>query len=104
MPLQNHSQAIKFIKVNLLYVNYRQVHFGLSSTRTINCDAENDASGINSMNKFYKLFFRPGLKNPYDGDEDIVYTARNGSRYRWENDLMKPNVQVAQVKNKLLCG
>ena len=80
--LQNHSQAIKFIKSKLALCELSTSStLELSSTRTINCDTENDASGINSMNEaFINYFLDQGWKNPYGGDEDVVYTARNGSK------------------------
>ena len=53
----------------------------LSPTRSINCNTENDASGINALNEvFINYFLDQGWKNPYGGDEDVVYTARNGSK------------------------
>ena len=63
-------------------MNYRQATlWSLAQQELINCDAENDASGINSMNEvFINYFLDQGWKNPYGGDEDVVYTARNGSK------------------------
>ena len=56
--LQNHSQAIKFIKSKLALCELSTSStLELSSTRTINCDAENDASGINSMNEVFINYF-----------------------------------------------
>ena len=52
----------------------------LSSTRSINCGITNNAGGINSINEiFINHFLDLGWKNPYGGDENVVYTARNGT-------------------------
>ena len=80
--LQNHSQAIKFIKSKLALCELSTSGtLDLSSTRSINCNTENDASGINALNEvFINYFLDQGWKNPYGSDEDVVYTARNGSK------------------------
>ena len=52
----------------------------LSSSKSIDCNIENDASGINSLNDiFISHFLEQGWKNPYGDDEDVVYTAKNGT-------------------------
>ena len=79
--LQNHSQAIKFINNTLKLCEVSPgdtIH--LSSTRSINCGITNNAGGINSINEiFINHFLDLGWKNPYGGDENVVYTARNGT-------------------------
>ncbi len=79
--LQNHKQAIKFIQSKLTMC---EVDGGgtvaLSSSTSIDCHIENDASGINSLNDiFISHFLEQGWKNPYGDDEDVVYTAKNGT-------------------------
>ena len=79
--LQNHSQAIKFINntLKLCEVSPNDT-IQLSSTRSINCGITNNAGGINSINEiFINHFLDLGWKNPYGGDENVVYTARNGT-------------------------
>ena len=79
--LQNHSQAIKFINntFKLCEVSPGDT-IQLSSTRSINCGITNNAGGINSINEiFINHFLDLGWKNPYGGDENVVYTARNGT-------------------------
>ena len=79
--LQNHSQAIKFIKSKLALCELStSSSLELSPTISINCDVENDAGGINTINDaFINYFLDQGWKNPYGTDDDVVYTARNGS-------------------------
>ena len=79
--LQNHSQAIKFIKNTLMLCDVSPGDtIQLSSTRSINCGITNNAGGINSINEiFINHFLDLGWKNPYGGDENVVYTARNGT-------------------------
>ena len=79
--LQNHSQAIKFINNTLKLCDVSPDNtIQLSSTRSINCGITNNAGGINSINEiFINHFLDLGWKNPYGGDENVVYTARNGT-------------------------
>ena len=79
--LQNHSQAIKFINNTLKLCEVSPSDtIQLSSTRSINCGITNNAGGINSINEiFINHFLDLGWKNPYGGDENVVYTARNGT-------------------------
>ena len=79
--LQNHSQAIKFINNTLKLCDVSPDNtIQLSSTRSINCGIINNAEGINSINEiFINHFLDLGWKNPYGGDENVVYTARNGT-------------------------
>ena len=79
--LQNHSQAIKFINNTLMLCDVSPGDtIQLSSTRSINCGITNNAGGINSINEiFINHFLDLGWKNPYGGDENVVYTARNGT-------------------------
>ena len=49
-------------------------------TKSINCNDNNNASGINSINAvFIQYFLDQGYKNPYKNEGDVVYTARNGA-------------------------
>ena len=75
--LQNHSQAVKFIKHSLASCELStNSTLELSSTRTIDCNTENDASGISTINDvFINYFLEQGWKNPYGDDEDVVYTC-----------------------------
>ena len=86
--LQNHSQAIKFIKMGKLALcELSTSSFELSSTRTINCDAENDASGINSMNEvFINYFLDQGFKN-HLVMKMLFIQQEMDQRYRWENEI-----------------
>ena len=79
--LQNHSQAIKFINNTLKLCDVSPGDtIQLSSMRSINCGITNNAGGINSINEiFINHFLDLGWKNPYGGDENVVYTARNGT-------------------------
>ena len=79
--LQNHSQAIKFINNTLKLCDVSPDNtIQLSSTRSFNCGIINNAGGINSINEiFINHFLDLGWKNPYGGDENVVYTARNGT-------------------------
>ena len=79
--LQNHSQAIKFINNTLKLCDVSPGDtIQLSSTKSINCGITNNAGGINSINEiFINHFLDLGWKNPYGGDENVVYTARNGT-------------------------
>ena len=79
--LQNHSQAIKFINNTLMLCDFSPGDtIQLISTRSINCGITNNAGGINSINEiFINHFLDLGWKNPYGGDENVVYTARNGT-------------------------
>ena len=79
--LQNHSQAVKFINNTLKLCDVSPGDtIQLSSMRSINCGITNNAGGINSINEiFINHFLDLGWKNPYGGDENVVYTARNGT-------------------------
>ena len=79
--LQQHAQAIKFINNTLKLCDVQGGGIlKLSDNRSINCDINNNASGINSLNAvFIQYFLDQGYKNPYDNNVLVVYTARNGS-------------------------
>jgi len=79
--LQQHKQAVRFIKHSLTLCD---VNGGgtlqLSSTRSIDCDVNNSSGGINSLNAvFINYFLDQGYKNPYKNEGDVVYAARNGT-------------------------
>ena len=79
--LQQHKQAVKFIKHSLALCD--AIGGGtleLNSTRSIDCDVENNVGGVNEMNDvFINYFLDQGYKNPYKNEGDVVYTARNGT-------------------------
>ena len=79
--LQQHSQAVKFINNTLKLCDVQGGGtLKLSDSRSINCDINNNATGINSLNAvFIQYFLDQGFKNPYDNSVTVVYTARNGS-------------------------
>ena len=78
--LQQHAQAVKFINNTLKLCDVQGGGtLKLNDTRSINCDINNDASGINSLNTvLINYFLDQGYKNPYDKLVTAVYTARNG--------------------------
>ena len=82
--LAQHETAVKFISNNLALCEVQGGGIlNLSSTRSINCDATNNAGNINTMNAvFINHFLDLGWKNPYGETDPVVYTARNGSNDR----------------------
>ena len=78
--LQQHAQAVKFINNTLKLCDVQGGGtLKLSNSRSINCDINNNASGINSINTvFIQYFLNQGYKNPYDNSVTVVYNARNG--------------------------
>ena len=79
--LQQHSQAVKFINNTLKLCDVQGGGtLRLNDSRSIDCDIDNNASGINSLNAvFIQYFLDQGYKNPYDSSVTVVYTARNGT-------------------------
>ena len=79
--LQQHAQAVKFINNTLKLCDVQGGGtLKLSDSRSINCDINNNAAGINYLNAvFMQYFLDQGFKNPYDNSVTVVYTARNGS-------------------------
>ena len=79
--LQQHAQAVKFINNTLKLCDVQGGGtLKLSDSRSINCNINNNASGINSLNAiFIQYFLDQGYKNPYDNSVKVVYSARNGS-------------------------
>ena len=80
--LQQHSQIVKFINNTLKLCDVQgTASVDLSSTRSINCNTTNNASGINSLNAVYIGFLLDqGYKNPYGGTNPVVYSGRNSSQ------------------------
>ena len=78
--LQQHAQAVKFINNTLKLCDVQGGGtLKLSDSSSINCNINNNASGINSLNAiFIQYFLDQGYKNPYDKLVTAVYTARNG--------------------------
>ena len=77
----NHTTVVKFINNTLKLCDVQGGGtLKLSDSRSINCDINNNAAGINSLNAvFIQYFLNQGFKNPYDNSVTVVYTARNGS-------------------------
>tara|TARA_B100001093_G_C26566601_1_gene901068 strand:+ start:392 stop:880 length:489 start_codon:yes stop_codon:yes gene_type:complete len=82
--LTQHKSAIKLIKSYLAKCDLdRTVSVQISSSKFINCNIQNSASGINSLNNvFIRHFLDEGWKNPYGDTDPVVYTGRNGSQDR----------------------
>ncbi len=81
--LQQHAQAVKFINNTLKLCDVQGGGtLKLSDSRSINCNINNNASGINSLNAiFIQYFLDQGYKNPYDNSHDaIVRTGSGGDR------------------------
>ena len=78
--LDQHNKAVKFIKNSLtLCLAEGGGTLNISSTRSIECDVDNTAGGINYLNDiFIKHFLDLGWKNPYGDSDPVVYTATNG--------------------------
>jgi len=82
--LTQHKSAIKLIKSYLAKCDLdRTASVQISSSKFINCNIQNSASGINSLNNvFIRHFLDEGWKNPYGDTDPVVYTGRNGSQDR----------------------
>ena len=82
--LTQHKTAIKFIKSYLAKCDLdRTATVKISSSKSINCNIQNSASGINSLNNiFIRHFLDEGWKNPYGDTSPVVYTGRNSSQDR----------------------
>jgi len=80
--LAQHKQIVKFIKNKLaLCIASDTETLKLNSKRSINCNVNNDAGGINSLNNiFINYFLDEGMKNSYTRESDVVYTGKNGSK------------------------
>ena len=79
--LAQHKQIVQFIKNKLaLCIASDSGSLQLNSNRSIDCNVNNDAGGINSLNNiFITYFLEEGIKNPYTRKSDAVYTGTNGS-------------------------
>ena len=84
VTLSQHNKAVEFIKSSLTLCTAQGGGIlKLSNTRSINCDIENNAGNINSMNNvFINHFLDLGWKNPYGENDPVVYTGRNSSQDR----------------------
>ena len=82
--LTQHDNAIKFIKTYLAKCDLdRTSTVRISNTKSINCNINNNASGINSLNNvFIRHFLDEGWTNPYGETHPVVYTGRNSSQDR----------------------
>ena len=80
--IAQHKTAVNFIKHKLAMCMINGAgSLPLSSKHSINCDINNNASGINDLNNtFINYFLDQGWKNPYGGKNPVVYTGRNGSK------------------------
>ena len=84
VTLSQHSKAVELIKGSLILCTAQGGGIlKLSNRRSINCDIENNAGNVNSMNNvFINHFLDLGWKNPYGENDPVVYTGRNGSQDR----------------------
>ena len=82
--LTNHKNAVKFIKTYLTKCDLdRTATVKISDSKSINCNIQNNASGINSLNQiFIRHFLDEGWENPYGENFPVVYAGRNGSQDR----------------------
>ena len=82
--LTQHKNAVKFIKSYLAKCDLdRTATVKISSSKSINCNIQNSASGINSLNNvFIRHFLDEGWKNPYGDTNPVVYTGLNSSQDR----------------------
>ena len=84
VSLQQHIKAVEFIKSSLAICTAKGGGtLKLDDKRLINCDIENNAGNINSMNnEFINYFIDLGWKNPYGETAPVVYIGRNSSQDR----------------------
>ena len=102
--LAQHKTAVKFINntLKLCLVNGGGT-LSISSSRSINCDLKNNASGINELNDvFINHFLDQGWTNPYGDSDPVVYTARNGKedaegRMRFDETECSSGSQKKQI-------
>ena len=80
--IAQHKIAVKFIKHKLaLCMTNGGGSLPISSKYSIDCNLDNNASGINDLNNiFIDYFLDQGWKNPYGDKNPVVYTGRNGSK------------------------
>ena len=80
--IAQHKIAVKFIKHKMaLCMTNGGGSLPISSKYSINCDVDNNASGINDLNNiFIDYFLDQGWKNPYGDKNPVVYAGRNGSK------------------------
>ena len=73
--LTQHKTAIKFIKSYLAKCDLdRTATVKISSSKSINCNIQNSASGINSLNNvFIRHFLDEGWKNPYGDTLSLIH-------------------------------
>ena len=78
--IQQWKTASKFIQTKLKMCDREGGTVQLSSSRSINCDITNNASGVNSVaNVFMNYFLDQGFKNPYDKNQPaLVVTGKGG--------------------------
>jgi len=78
--IQQWKTASKFIQTKLKMCDLEGGTVQLSSSRSINCDITNNASGVNSVaNVFMNYFLDQGFKNPYDKNQPaLVVTGKGG--------------------------
>jgi len=102
--LTQHENAIKFIKSYLTKCDLdRTATVKISMTKSINCNIQNNASGINSLNNiFIRHFLDEGWTNPYGENLPVVYSGRNGSqdrngRMRFDETVCSPGSSKKQI-------
>ena len=104
VTLAQHKKIEKYIR-NTLQLCEAQGGgtFKLSNTRTINCNTQPNAGGINTLNAvFIGHFLDIGFKNPYGDTNPVVYTARNGTndfegRMRFDETECSSNPSRKQI-------
>ena len=78
--IAQHKIAVKFIKHKLALCMTNDVGLlAINSKYTINCNLDNNASGIKELNNtFINFFLDQGWKNPYGDINPVVYSGTNG--------------------------
>ena len=102
--LAQHKTAVKFIKHKLAMCMINDGgSLPISSKYSINCNIDNNASGINDLNNtFINYFLDQGWKNPYVDTNHVFYTGRNGSedfngRMRFDETECSSGSQKKQI-------
>ena len=80
--IAQHKTAVKFIKHKLAMCMINDGgSLPISSKYSINCNIDNNASGINELNNtFINFFLDKGWKNPYGDTNPVVYIGTNSSK------------------------
>ena len=77
--IQQWKTASKFIQSKLKMCDLEGGTVQLSSSRSINCNITNNASGVNSMaDVFMNYFLDQGFENPYDKNQPALVRTGGG--------------------------